>query len=308
MRRMLNTDETPMSPILGVAVLDFEVGQRIEGWEDLGCRREVSELGDGLFARVVEKIVDVLSEVGADGRGRDGDARGPLVDEGFDVFEAVLTRGVEIEEELLALFAAEPYLRADGPDRRDPGKAGVAVPEVGKVMPGAGGCLLLNRFAIFEGEEGGVADEERGVVLLQHGDGIGRRRFEAGVGVEEVAEEEFGVGDGAPGGGVGGDGADVFEVAPGDELDGADAVERGDGAPGHDTQGWGERGDGDEAEVGGAGEKLACASRGLREVDVVAEGEGRAEGRVVEVPHEGRGIEEVDGSYAERHKNSVRRC
>jgi hypothetical protein len=34
-------------------------------------------------------------------------------------------------------------------------------------------------------------------------------------------------------------------------------------------------------------------------VDVVALGEGGVAGRVFEVPHEGCGVEEVDGGYAE---------
>ncbi len=59
----------------------------------------------------------------------------------------------------------------------------------------------------FEGEEGGVADEDGGVGLLQHRDGVGCGGEEGGVGVEEFAEEDFGVGEGTAGGGVGGDGS-----------------------------------------------------------------------------------------------------
>jgi hypothetical protein len=35
-------------------------------------------------------------------------------------------------------------------------------------------------------------------------------------------------------------------------------------------------------------------------VELVALGEGGGEGRVLEVPHEGSGVEEVDGGYADR--------
>ncbi len=47
--------------------------------------------------------------------------------------------------------------------------------------------------------------------MLQHGDGIGWGGEEGGASVEELAEEDFGVGEGAAGGGVGGDGADGCE-------------------------------------------------------------------------------------------------
>ena len=44
-----------------------------------------------------------------------------------------------------------------------------------------------------------------------------------------------------------------------DELDGADFVERSDGAAGDDGEIGGEGGDGDEAEVGAGGEELVGA-------------------------------------------------
>ena len=84
-----------------------------------------------------------------------------------------------------------------------------------------------------------------------------------------------------------------------DELDGADFVERGDGAAGNDGELGCERGDGDEAEVGAGGEELVGAERGLGVVEGVALGECGGEGRVLEVPHEGSGVEEVDGGDAE---------
>ena len=81
----------------------------------------------------------------------------------------------------------------------------------------------------------------------EHGDGIGWRGEEFGVGADEFAEEDLRVGERTAGGGVGGDGADCGEglvdglrrglvLELDDELDGADAVERGDGAAGDDGE------------------------------------------------------------------------
>ena len=77
------------------------------------------------------------------------------------------------------------------------------------------------------------------------------------------------------------------------------SVERGDGAAGDDGELGGERCDGDEAEVGAAGEEFVGAERGLGVVEGVALGELGGEGRVFEVPHEGSGVEEVDGGDAD---------
>jgi len=113
------------------------------------------------------------------------------------------------------------------------------------------------------------------------------------------------VGERTAGCGVGGDSADLCEgVASAvflfdDELNGADAVERCDGAAGDDGERGRERGDGDEAEVGAACEEIVGAERGLSVVDVVARGERGVARRMLEVPHKGRGIEEVDSGDAE---------
>lgn len=62
-----------------------------------GKRWECSNLGgvlaeelDGTETIVVERVVDVGGEVVADGGGRDGNARGPLVDEVLNMGEAVI--------------------------------------------------------------------------------------------------------------------------------------------------------------------------------------------------------------------------
>ena len=168
-------------------------------------------------------------------------------------------------------------------------------------MPFAEADFFFYCFAGFEGEEGGIADEDGGVGLLQHGAGVGQGGKEGGVGVEEFAEEDFGVGEGAARGGVGGDG---FYGAQGmgflnDELDGADFVERGDGAAGDDGERGRERRDGNEAEVGACGEEFVGTEGRLGVVERVALGEGGCEGWMFEVPHEGSGVEEVDGGDTE---------
>ena len=81
------------------------------------------------------------------------------------------------------------------------------MPLVGEVVPLAWADRGFDWFAGFEGEEGRIADEDCGVGLLQHRDGVGCGGNEGGVGVEEFAEEDFGVGERTAGGGVGGDGS-----------------------------------------------------------------------------------------------------
>lgn len=79
-----------------------------------------------------------------------------------------------------------------------------------------------------------------------------------------------------------------------DELDGADVIERRDGASGDDGEIGGERGDWDEAEIGAAGEQFGGAERRLRVMELIALGEVAGQRRVFEVPHKRSGIEEVD--------------
>ena len=125
--------------VLGFAGLeDVEEREGGERGEDGVLGGEGAEGGDGLLAGGVELVVDVFGEVMADGGGGDGDFGGPLGDEVGDVGEAVAAGVVEVEEELLALFAAEDDLGTDGPDGGDPGESGVGVPEVGEVVPGDG--------------------------------------------------------------------------------------------------------------------------------------------------------------------------
>jgi len=85
-------------------------------------------------------------------------------------------------------------LGADGPHRCNPGKVCADVPFVGEVEPLTGADGFFDGFAGFESEESRIANEDRGVGLLQHGDGIGCGWDESGVSVEEFSEEDFSVG------------------------------------------------------------------------------------------------------------------
>jgi len=60
-----------------------------------------------------------------------------------------------------------------------------------------------------------------------------------------------------------------------------------------------EGGDGDETDVGGSGGQARGAFGGGHAGYLIAGGERRVEGRMLEVPHEGRGIEEADGCNAQ---------
>lgn len=84
-----------------------------------------------------------------------------------------------------------------------------------------------------------------------------------------------------------------------DELDRADAVERGDGAAGDDGEIRRKFGDGNEAEIGPGCEQLVSAERWPGVVQGVALSELCRQRRVLEVPHERRGVEKIDGSYAD---------
>lgn len=195
---------------------------------------------------------------------------------------------------------------AERPDGGYPGEASELAPEVSEIEPEEGGRATVDGGFAFACEECGVADEECGVGGGEHGRGIGRVVVEGGVSVMEVLEEDLCVGDGATAGGVGGYGADLLEgVGDGEALrildeeeDAADFVAGGDGTAGDDGELGREGGDGDEAEVGGAGVELGGADGGLGVVDVVVRAEGGGSGLVFEVVEEWSGIQEGDGGDA----------
>jgi len=273
-----------------------------EGREDVRGVGVTPEVLDSSDAVGCEAVVDVVGEVFADGLGSKGDTWSPLADEVVDMGQAMIAGGCEVFDELCCGDVAfGEGFGANGPDSGYPGEAGSGVPLVGEVEPLAGADGVFDLLAMFEGEERGVADEEGGVGLAKHGDGVGRRGEEGGVGAEEMAEEDLGVNAGAAGCGVGGDDAEGLEGVGllDDELDRAHAGERGDGAAGNDGERRRQGSDGDEAEVGTSGEKLVGAKRRKSVVELVALGECGGERGVLEVPHEGSRVEEADGSYAD---------
>jgi hypothetical protein len=92
----------------------------------------------------------------------------------------------------------------------------------------------------------------------------------------------------------------IFPVSQfNDELDGADAIERGNGTAGDDGEIGREGRDGDEPEVGAAAQQLVGAESGLGVMKAVALGELRRKRWVLEVPHQRCGVKEVDSSYAD---------
>jgi len=115
-------------------------------------------------------------------------------------------------------------------------------------------------------------------------------------------EEDAGVGEGGAAGCVGGYGAQSGERlrSAADEEQRANAGLGGDGAAGKDAKAGsgGEGGGGDQANIGGSAGQASGAFGGGHSVDLIAEGERGAEGGVLEVPHEGSGVEKVDGGYA----------
>ena len=83
-----------------------------------------------------------------------------------------------------------------------------------------------------------------------------------------------------------------------DELNGANVAEGRDSASGYDGEVRSDGGDGDETEVGASGEKFFGALRWHGVVELVPRGECEGAGRMLEVPHEWSGIEEVDSGDA----------
>ncbi len=97
--------------------------------QDIQLRCVLAKEMDGAEAIVVEQVVDISCEVAADGFGCDGDAWTPLLDEIFDVGEAVVAGELEILRELGGCEAAgRKGFGAYRPDGRDPGESGVLPP------------------------------------------------------------------------------------------------------------------------------------------------------------------------------------
>jgi len=86
-------------------------------------------------------------------------------------------------------------LRGGRPDGGDPWEVGAAGPLMGEIEPEAGADGGFDAGAGFLSDERGIADEECGVGLLQHGDGVCGCGEECWVCEDEFAEEDLGVGE-----------------------------------------------------------------------------------------------------------------
>jgi hypothetical protein len=84
---------------------------------------------------------------------------------------------------------------------------------VGEVEPEAWACGGFDLGAVLKSQQRGIADEQGGVGLGEHVDGVGGRGEKLGRGADELLEEDLGVGERAAGCGVGGNGADAGEGA-----------------------------------------------------------------------------------------------
>ena len=240
--------------------------------------------------------MDVLSEVGADGLFGERKLAGPVLYERIDVLKAVIAGADEVAHGSLIERAAG----CNSPDGGDEGEAGERGPIFSEVVIDelfAGALVAVCTF--FKGHERGVADEDCGVGTIEHGIEIGSHWDEAHSGVSPFVQEDSGIGDGGAACGVGCDGAQGSDGLCGstDEQERADPVLRCDGAAGENAKAGrsGKGCDWDEANVCDAGCELIGTLRGEHPVEFVALGEFGREGRMFEVPHERRGIEEADG-------------
>ena len=151
-----------------------------ERGEDVGFVGVLAEEVDGLDAGGVKGVMDVVSAVVADGRGWEGDAWGPLVDEVFDVGETVVA-GVgevfgELGSEVLMWLWASKLMARIGPDggipRREAVGAGFAIRGRGQTT-GRG----LRRVSIWvrdsRASRAGSPTMDGGVGLVEHCDGVG---------------------------------------------------------------------------------------------------------------------------------------
>lgn len=264
------------------------------------CRISAKE-SNGFDALLGESVVDVYREVVSHDGWRKTESRSPFAHKVFDVGKSMIARADEIAGDCgCGDVTLRERLRPDSPHGRNPGQTRPGGPLVRDVKPLAGSHSGFNAGALFDGQQSGIADQQGGVGLLEHGDGIGGMSDEAGVSAEGLAEEDLNVSPGATGGVVGGYGPNGLKCVrlADDQLNGTDAIERGDGAAGYDGELGSEGGDGDQAEVGSPGEQLVGAEGWQGVVELIPFGEFRGEWRVLQVPHQRSRIEKADGGDA----------
>ena len=132
--------------------------------------------------------------------------------------------------------------------------------------------------ALFESQQGGVADEDGGVGAVEHGVEVGGHGEERDVRIAPLMKEDARVGQGGAAGGVGGDGAEGWKGWLARRTSSSERTRcfGGDGAAGQDAQRrvGGEGGDGNEADVG------ACRRPGGRRTRRATCGRSGSAGRV----------------------------
>lgn len=178
-----------------------EVGAReIVGRQHAGFGGHAEEATHAFNALLVEDVVNVLGEVGADGLLGERELARPVLHERIDLLKAVIAGADEIAHECLIERAA----RGDTPDGGDEGEAGERAPFFGEVVIEelfAGAFVAVSAF--FEGHESGVADEDGGVGAIEHGIEVCSHRNKWHIGVSPFVKENAGVGDGGAACGVG---------------------------------------------------------------------------------------------------------
>ena len=76
---------------------ETKVGERRQ---ERGFGGEGAEVSDGGYAFAIESVVNIAGEVAADGVGREGDARGPLGNQGIDVGEAAIAGAGKVGDQV----------------------------------------------------------------------------------------------------------------------------------------------------------------------------------------------------------------
>ena len=174
------------------------------------------------------------------------------------------------------------------------------------------GQIVVNQFlagaleavgAFFQGHQGGVADDDSGVGALQHGVQVGGHGQKGHLGVVPVVEEDAGVGQGGAAGHVRGHRAQGSQRLAGspDQQQRPDPALGGDHATRQNAQAGmgGQGGDGDQADVGRARREPVGALGRKHAINLIALGERSFEWRMLEIPHQRRGIEKTDGGDAQ---------
>ena len=270
------------------------------GGENAEFSGHAEEAAHSLHALFVEDVVDVEGEIVGNDLLGDGKAVGPLDDEAVQIFVAVNAGLIQIVDHL---FVDRAFGRC-APDGGDERQAGDRLPFLGEIVVDkrfAGALEAVG--ALFQGQQGRVANHDGCVCAVEHTVQVGGHGNEGNLRIAPLMEEDSGVGYGGAAGNVGGDGAERgqrLRSAP-DEQQRAHTALRGDGAARKNAKRGigGQGGNGNEADIGGAVCEALRALRRSHPVNAVAASEIPIQGRVLEIPHERCGIEKADGRDAQ---------